>query len=151
MPLFLQTISRKEKMAKKTIKTQGDFDKQMSQWQEELRDIMVPMKEREDKLCIELGELHSQKSDIIIQQQEQKRIWANICELKDIRDQKLECLALGRELKMRLAKVWAEINKKCVELRRIRYERKQAAQPYHDKMHELIMKYPKGSLPLIAR
>lgn len=136
---------------KKNIKTQGDFDKQMNTWQEELRNIMVPIIQRENELRVELGELNVQKSDLCIAQQEQKEHWAQICELKDIREEKLACLALGRQLKMQLAKLYAEINKRNLELRILRCKRKTEAQPYHDKMHELIIKYPKGSLPLVAR
>lgn len=136
---------------KKTIKTQGDFDKQMNTWQEELRNIMLPIKQREDELRVELGELSIMRGDLCIAQAEQKEHWAQICELENIREEKLACLAEGRSLKMQKAKLQGEINKRVLELRILRQKRKAEAQPYHDKMHALIVKYPKGSLPLVAR
>lgn len=134
---------------KKTIKTQGDFDKQMNSLQQELRNIMNPITQRENELRVEIAELNVKKGDLCIAQQTQKEHWAQICELKDIREEKLACLADGRKLKMELAKLWAEINKRTLELRILQQKRKAEAQPFHDKMHELIMKYPKGSLPMI--
>lgn len=138
-------------MEKNTIKTQGDFDRQMNELQEELRNIMCPLKQREEDLSVVLGELSLKKTKLHIKLQEQKQYWANICEMKDIRDEKLKCLAEGRNLKMQIAHVWEEIGERTLELRKLRKKRKEVSQPFHDKMHELIVKYPKGTLPMVAK
>jgi len=137
-------------MTELTIKTQGDFEQQMNTLQEELCQAMLPNIQREDELRVELGELNVQRSNICIAQLEQKEHWAQIKDLKDIRDEKLACLAKGRNLKMEIAKLYAEINKRTLEIRILRQKRKAIAQPYHDKMRVLIAKYPKGTLPLVA-
>lgn len=136
---------------KKTIKTQGDFDKQMNTWQEELRDIMLPIHTREDELRVELCQLHVKKTELHKQMHQQKEHWMQICEQENIREEKLACLAEGRQLKALITQVWAEIGTRKLEMSQLRQKRRQLTQPYHDKMHELIVKYPKGSLPLVAR
>lgn len=50
-------------MEKNAIKTQGDFDRQMNELQEELRNIMCPLKLREEDLRVELGELSLKKQN----------------------------------------------------------------------------------------
>lgn len=136
-------------MESTTIKTQADFASAMNTLQEELRNVMLPLKEREGELLVELGEINVMKADLHIAQQAQREHWAEICYKEGIREEKLACLAEGRHLKTELAKIWAEVNKRTLELRLLRQKRKAASQPYHDKMHALIMKYPKGSLPMI--
>lgn len=135
----------------KKIKTQGDFDKEMNALQDEVRKIVTPIKQREEVLQIELAELHLKKTELYIAQHQQKQYWANICDMKDMRDEKLKCLAEGRSLKIKITQLWIEINKRKLEMRTLNHKRKEQIQPFHDKMHEMIMKYPKGSLPIIAR
>ena len=136
---------------RRPIRIQSDFDKQMNAWQYELREIMLPIKTKEDELMVEIGKLNVKKSELTVQYEDYKEQWASICEKKDIREEKLSCLAMGRALKAIRAKTNAEIQVLVLELRQLRQKRKQLAQPFHDKMHELIVKYPKGSLPLVAR
>lgn len=135
----------------KKIRTQGDFDKEMNALQNEVRNIVTPIKQREEVLQIELAELYLKKTELYIAQQQQKQYWANICEMKDMRDEKLKCLAEGRSLKIKITQLWIEINKRKLEMRTLDHKRKEEIQPFHDKMHEMIMKYPKGSLPIIAK
>lgn len=122
----------------------------MSQYQEELRNIMLPILQRQDELLLELGELNIKRDELYIANAELKDHWMQICELTGIREEKLACLAQRRSLGFDIMRVNHLINMRRLELRQLRSQRKILAQPYHDKMHELVVKYPKGTLPLVS-
>lgn len=136
---------------RKTIKTQGDFDKAMNALQNELRGIALPLRQEEDKLKLQIGEWHVRRAEAYIALEKERTHWSEIQEKKGIREEKLNCLAEIRRLKLELSHIGGGISQCKMQLRKIQNERREASQPYHDKMHELIIKYPKGSLPMIAR
>lgn len=138
-------------MARKTIKTQGDFEKRMNELREELHRAIEPIIRQEDELCIEINRLHIVKNDLTVQKQEQASRWAEIQEQPNIREEKLACLADGRRIKLQIAKTWTEISRLTMQLKLLRKSRKAEAKIYHDQMHDLIEKYPKGTLPQIAK
>lgn len=136
---------------RKTIKTQGDFDKAMNALQNELRSIVLPMRQEEDKLKLQIGEWHVRRAEAYIELEKQRTHWSEIQEAKNIREEKLACLAEIRRLKLELSHIGGGISQCKMQLRKVQNERREASQPYHEKMHEMVMKYPKGSLPLVAR
>ena len=47
----------------------------MNTWQHELRDIMLPIKTKEDELMVEIGKLNVKKSELTMQHEAYKEKW----------------------------------------------------------------------------
>lgn len=135
---------------RKTIKTQSDFDRAMATLQQGLREVVAPIAESIESVRLQLAELQLVRGGVIEEMHKLKAHWQEIEQLPNIREQKLQCRKDRIENKLQMTKICNQITQTKIELRKLEMQRKQLAQPYHDKMNELIQKYPKGTLPQVA-